>query len=590
MVSRCVSTLAPERSTDLCSFIRSGNVIREISEHSHYVQGIAWDPLNDFIATQSSDRSVHVHSLHSKAFGDSSHSSGIGTISTVSRNSRMDLHRRTGSGSFVWDHNAKPPMQRRGSSHASHASDSGQERERETPSQGGRPRTGRSITPFDPQGSSHSALSTQDTPTASGSGSGSGAAQQPPTPTALHHSARAVTPTPGPSVPQSPFSSASASASAHAMNPPQTTPSRRSSFSGSNADCASPPANHSTLSAHSFSAHHGPTRTSSRTRTGRSPSPVPPLPAIRALPSPKHRARAQTPGAAGTGQSQGQGQALTKSSLRLYGDENFSGFFRRLTFSPDGALLVTPGGVFDAPPLPASPTVSVRAVRNASEPSTDPGTPSCSTPTPTSKSVSSLAPYQAHSASAAASSNTGPRSTVYIYARGNLHRSDAPVAHLPGHKTASIVVKFSPILYELRPGSSGAGGSSAGSGAGSTLAPHPTVPLEVGKQKSVTLYQAGTSVANASANASAGASANPASSSALDDSDDPELPPAGSAGAWAGASARRSAAGTSVFGLPYRMVYAVATQDSVWIYDTQQSGPLCCFSNMHYASFTDLAW
>ena len=28
----------------------------------------------------------------------------------------------------------------------------------------------------------------------------------------------------------------------------------------------------------------------------------------------------------------------------------------------------------------------------------------------------------------------------------------------------------------------------------------------------------------------------------------------------------------------------------MWIYDTQQAGPLYCFSNLHYASFTDLAW
>ncbi len=54
--------------------------------------------------------------------------------------------------------------------------------------------------------------------------------------------------------------------------------------------------------------------------------------------------------------------------------------------------------------------------------------------------------------------------------------------------------------------------------------------------------------------------------------------------------ARSPPRGISVIGLPYRMVYAVATQDSVWIYDTQQTGPICCFSNMHYASFTDLSW
>jgi hypothetical protein len=32
--------------------------VREIAEHSHYVQGVAWDPMNEYIATQSSDRCV----------------------------------------------------------------------------------------------------------------------------------------------------------------------------------------------------------------------------------------------------------------------------------------------------------------------------------------------------------------------------------------------------------------------------------------------------------------------------------------------------------------------------------------------------
>jgi chromatin assembly factor 1 subunit B len=44
------------------------------------------------------------------------------------------------------------------------------------------------------------------------------------------------------------------------------------------------------------------------------------------------------------------------------------------------------------------------------------------------------------------------------------------------------------------------------------------------------------------------------------------------------------------FGLPYRIVYAVATQDSVYVYDTQQTKPLCIVSNLHFATFTDLTW
>ncbi|KAI5308994.1 hypothetical protein KEM55_004341 [Ascosphaera atra] len=47
---------------------------------------------------------------------------------------------------------------------------------------------------------------------------------------------------------------------------------------------------------------------------------------------------------------------------------------------------------------------------------------------------------------------------------------------------------------------------------------------------------------------------------------------------------------TPIFSLPYRIVYAVATQDTVLIYDTQQSSPLCVVSNLHFATFTDLAW
>ncbi|KAL1921637.1 uncharacterized protein VTP21DRAFT_10279 [Calcarisporiella thermophila] len=42
--------------------------------------------------------------------------------------------------------------------------------------------------------------------------------------------------------------------------------------------------------------------------------------------------------------------------------------------------------------------------------------------------------------------------------------------------------------------------------------------------------------------------------------------------------------------LPYRMVYAVATQDAVFVYDTQQQGALAMIGNLHYATITDVAW
>jgi len=46
----------------------------------------------------------------------------------------------------------------------------------------------------------------------------------------------------------------------------------------------------------------------------------------------------------------------------------------------------------------------------------------------------------------------------------------------------------------------------------------------------------------------------------------------------------------SFINLPYRLIYAVATQDSVLIYDTQQTTPLVLLTNLHYATFTDIAW
>ncbi|PKI83308.1 Chromatin assembly factor 1 subunit [Malassezia vespertilionis] len=160
---------------------------------------------------------------------------------------------------------------------------------------------------------------------------------------------------------------------------------------------------------------------------------------------------------------------------RLYGDDRYSSFFRRLSFSPDGAFLATPTGQFLQYNAEGKPDVMASA--------------------------------------------------VYLHARGNFRRACAPIAALPGHKTATVAVRFSPILYHLR------------------------VPKR----------------------SPCGTEKNAASCPAKE-------------------AEKSHDSHISMFALPYRMVYAVATHESVWIYDTQQSGPLCCFSNLHYASFTDLSW
>lgn len=563
--------------------VQDGHVIREISEHNHYVQGIAWDPLNEFIATQSSDRSVHVHNLQTRRHGDHAHghatgTDGVASSQLVSKNAKLDLHRRNGSsGGLVWDqHYTKPALPRRTSSHASQASDGEGARESFVASLRGRSK--RSSTPIDP---THTTAAVARASTPSAAVPAPSAAS--PAIAAAVPSGRAGTPTPGASVPPSPFSSNGAAVTAHAMNPPQTTPSRRSSFSGSNFDVGSPPTSTTSLApASSLAGSHGykpaaasaasaaaaaaahdhmlpvpaglassdagrrgssVSRSGSRTRSIRSPSPIPPLPAIRAPPSPKQRMQAAA--------ASGLGGPLAKASMRLYGDENFSGFFRRLSFSPDGGLLVTPSGLFDPPPPPASPTVSLSPRKS-----------------PATLNPATVAGGAQPAPTAGAQTGGANKSAVYLYARGNLTRSNAPIAVLPGHKTATLVVRFSPILYELRRTPRAGSGAAAGDDEG--IAPHPTIPLEAGKQKTVSLR---TEAAMAGS-----------------------PPPSGVSGAGKASppvsrqDARSPPRGISVIGLPYRMVYAVATQDSVWIYDTQQTGPICCFSNMHYASFTDLSW
>uniref|UniRef100_A0A3P8VS62 Chromatin assembly factor 1, subunit B n=1 Tax=Cynoglossus semilaevis TaxID=244447 RepID=A0A3P8VS62_CYNSE len=46
----------------------------------------------------------------------------------------------------------------------------------------------------------------------------------------------------------------------------------------------------------------------------------------------------------------------------------------------------------------------------------------------------------------------------------------------------------------------------------------------------------------------------------------------------------------NLFQLPYRMVFAVASEDAIFLYDTQQSIPFGLVSNIHYHTLSDLTW
>ena len=446
-----------------------GKCVSEIAEHNHYVQGVAWDPLNEYIATQSSDRSMHVYSVSTK--------SGTFEVHAVGKNSRIAHH-----------HTRTPSSHSRSRMFRRESTASDTESVITTLSEQIREE---GISSSFPGGSQH-----QNVPL-----------------------------TPATSIPSTPSQS---------MFPPpfmDKPSSRRSSFSGSNAP--SSPALHA--------------------RYARSPSPLPTLPAIRsAISSPS-----------------------TWNHVRLYGDEGFTNFFRRLTFSPDGGLLMTPAGQFE-------------------DPSVIPGT---------SRATSGNKMEEARGRKGhpdAANSNSG--SSVYIYSRANFARP--PVAQLPGHKKASVAVRFSPILYELRPGVFGPDGpadtkyvvvekgrdTAINVDVGGPPASAPNTPalsasseiLHLSPSKSTLLAPLAlpaivpplsTSLTLPSPVLSATDSVR-ASSPAVSKPSTPAPPPSSA----------------SVFALPYRMLFAVATMDAIAIHDTQQAGPICLLTKLHYDEFTDMSW
>ncbi|XP_041067379.1 chromatin assembly factor 1 subunit B [Carcharodon carcharias] len=136
-------------------------------------------------------------------------------------------------------------------------------------------------------------------------------------------------------------------------------------------------------------------------------------------------------------------------SYRMFHDDGMKSFFRRLTFTPDGSLLLTPAGCVEA--------------------------------------------------------GENVTNTTYVFSRKNLKR---PIAHLPCPSKATLAVRCCPVFFELR-------------------------------QKKV-------------------------------EDESPKK--------------------TNVFKLPYRLVFAVASEDSILLYDTQQTIPFGYISNIHYHTLSDITW
>ncbi|KAG8631781.1 hypothetical protein KVT40_000921 [Elsinoe batatas] len=211
----------------------------------------------------------------------------------------------------------------------------------------------------------------------------------------------------------------------------------------------------------------------------------------------------------------------------LYANETFTSFFRRLTFAPDGSLLFTPAGQH-------------KEQTHHGEKSDE---------------VSNM---------------------TYIYTRAGLNKP--PVAKLPGHRKPSLAVRCSPIYYTLRSGPVKTREITIDTGnQEGDLSPLPEPVLESRAPTSQTTMDPPPPMSAPS----------PAQSSTTAPSPrhiDPEPSP------LSNTHGGLPAGPPPVFDLPYRMIYAIATQDAVHVYDTQQKQPICVVSNLHYATFTDLSW
>ncbi|GAA6014361.1 hypothetical protein JCM10207_005435 [Rhodosporidiobolus poonsookiae] len=455
--------------------VATGSPLCKIADHGSYVQGVAWDPLEEFIATQSSDRSMHVYSYADAPTGMAIHS--------VGKNSRMFLQTRKPDSSSS--------SSSAGTLKAPKPSHSAADKELERP----------------PISRSLSRASDSDRSEASSTA-----------PSSLVSTGTVSKPT--------------SDEPTTAMNPPSGIPHhphqslhhRRSSTSGSQ------PSKSPSLTP--TTALGGGSGSSAPARPLRSPSPAP-LPAVMVPVSPRLNPVASSSTTTSTGGAPGpnynesvSNDAAAVVKMRLYGDPMASQFFRRLGFSPDGGLLVSPTGVWEGDAALAAAAAAGSGAASGAK--------------------------KGKKAVGEGDDDTAPGSkpTVFLYARGNL--AGDPIARLPGHKTASVAVSFCPVLWELR-------------GAGSGEADEPTKEVVVGEGAAV-------DVPLSSAEAKG-------KGKAVD---------AAAEGDEVTARGRPRSAG--LFDLPYRMVYAVATHDAVYVYDTQQQSPIAMFSGLHWKAYTDLSW
>ncbi|KAK2188752.1 hypothetical protein NP493_123g03032 [Ridgeia piscesae] len=177
--------------------------------------------------------------------------------------------------------------------------------------------------------------------------------------------------------------------------------------------------------------------------------------------------------------------------MRMFHDDTMKSFFRRLAFSPDGHLLVVPTGCLEG------------------------------------------------------NQEGKLTNTTYVFSRANFSR---PVLHLPGPTTATLAVRFCPVLFCLRKVDKVNKSEAPSNGS--------TTPTQVADTAIDTVKDNDTTTADTK------------ETDTIEEWEKYE----------------------TLFKLPYRMIFAVATEDAVLVYDTQQPQPLAFFTNIHYHQLSDITW
>ncbi|XP_038077841.1 chromatin assembly factor 1 subunit B-like isoform X2 [Patiria miniata] len=189
------------------------------------------------------------------------------------------------------------------------------------------------------------------------------------------------------------------------------------------------------------------------------------------------------------------GEGITKQ-CRMFHDDSMRSFFRRLTFSPDGQLLIVPSGCLE----------------------TGDASSSCN--------------------------------TTYVFTRSSVPR---PAVHLPGSSKATLAVRCCPVLFELR---------------------RPAEETQDEKESSAKEESMDTSEATCQKNEPTQEEKADAVKQTAPSTD----------------SVKSSEEPQSLFSLPYRIVFAVASEDSILLYDSQQTIPFAFISNIHYHQLSDVTW